>query len=80
MKKSLNQHKAVIDQNYKFKSFSLLLVAGILLLTACSAPKVNDNLAAKTLPKNFDVTSKKLLTAEQLLFRCKQPLILRMKN
>ena len=59
MKKSLNQHKAVIDQNYKFKSFSLLLVAGILLLTACSAPKVNDNLAAKTLPKNFDVTSKK---------------------
>ncbi|MFW0735651.1 TolC family protein [Flavobacterium sp. T12S277] len=59
MKNTINQYKIALHLNYKFKMFSLVLATGTLLLTACSAPKVNDNLAAKPLPKNFDVTSKK---------------------
>ena len=59
MKKSLNQYKTVLYQKYNFKLFSVLLVSGILFMTACSAPKVNNNLTAKPLPKSFDVTQKK---------------------
>lgn len=35
------------------------MLGGIVLLTACSAPKINDNLAAKQLPENFDLKRKK---------------------
>ncbi|WP_163399003.1 TolC family protein [Flavobacterium fluviatile] len=31
----------------------------VMLLTACSAPKINDNLTAKKLPENFDLKRKK---------------------
>lgn len=36
-----------------------IICGGVLLLTACSAPKINDNLAAKELPENFDLKRKK---------------------
>ena len=36
-----------------------IILGGIVLLTACSAPKINDNLAAKQLPENFDLKRKK---------------------
>lgn len=36
-----------------------IICGGIVLLTACSAPKINDNLAAKQLPENFDLKRKK---------------------
>lgn len=36
-----------------------IICGGVLLLTACSAPKINDNLTAKQLPENFDLKRKK---------------------
>ena len=36
-----------------------IICGSVLLLTACSAPKINDNLAAKQLPENFDLKRKK---------------------
>ncbi|MCA1920204.1 MAG: TolC family protein, partial [Flavobacterium piscis] len=36
-----------------------IIFGGVLLFTACSAPKINDNLAAKQLPENFDLKRKK---------------------
>lgn len=41
-----------------------ILLGGVLLVTACSAPKINQNLTAKQLPENFDLQRKK--TAEKL--------------
>lgn len=39
-----------------------IIYGSILLVTACAAPKINENLTPKTLPGNFDVKSRK--TAE----------------
>ena len=36
-----------------------IIFGGVLLLTACSAPKINNNFAAKQLPENFDLKRKK---------------------
>jgi len=42
-----------------------IICCGILLLTACSAPKINNNLAAKHLPENFDLKRKKSVDSLQ---------------
>ena len=51
MKEILNQYK---NTDVIRTTKSAVVITGILLLTACSAPKVSTKLDAAKLPENFD--------------------------
>ena len=53
MKEILNQYKNANTQFLRTTK-SAVIITGVLLLTACSAPKVSDKLTAAKLPENFD--------------------------
>ena len=55
MKEILNQYK---NTDVIRTTKSAVVITGILLLTACSAPKVSTKLDAAKLPENFDTERK----------------------
>ncbi|WP_459641152.1 hypothetical protein [Flavobacterium sp. CGRL2] len=57
MKEILNQYKNANTQFLRTTK-SAVIITGVLLLTACSAPKVSDKLTAAKLPENFDAKRK----------------------
>ena len=62
MKKSLNKSLKIVNPLPYFmrnNSNSILIIAFVVILTACSAPKVAEQQKAKTLPENFDAKRKK---------------------
>ena len=61
MKEILNQYKNA-DVQFLRTTKSAVVITGILLLTACSAPKVSTKLDAVKLPENFDAKRKEAST------------------
>ena len=59
MKDLLNQYKNA-DVQFLRTTKSAVVITGVLLLTACSAPKVSSKLDAAKLPENFDAQRKEV--------------------
>ncbi|MEN2415209.1 TolC family protein [Flavobacterium mesophilum] len=59
MKEILNQYKNA-DVQFLRTTKNAVVITGVLLLTACSAPKVSSKLDAAKLPENFDAQRKEV--------------------
>lgn len=61
MKNSIYKSHQIVNSLWHFmrnNSTSILIIAFVVVLTACSAPKVAEQQKAKTLPENFDAKRK----------------------
>ena len=60
MKNSINKYKIINCRILKKTQIHVLIVACILIFTACSAPKINETATIRKLPERFDLQEKKV--------------------